>query len=161
MAGKKKKAKKKAKQRKSDQNRSQILGANAGRVGTALVSAVVGEIAQAAINRVAQSTEDGGKVDEIRGSVKDAAMTVSGAVKEAKPSVQAAIDAVKTATDDVQPVVARVMNALHDRADGTKETMGDVVENSTETVAQVAGKASNKVKEALKAAKPGKKKKKA
>lgn len=156
MAGKKK-AKKKAKQRKSGKGEPQLLGA--GSVGTALLGAIAGEIAQAVVSRMARSTEEDSKVGEIRGSVKDAAVAVKGAVEQVQPSVQTAIDTVKAVADDVQPAVTKVANVLHDRADSTKETIGDAVGDSTGAVVGVTEKASGKIKNALKVVKPGKKKK--
>jgi hypothetical protein len=157
---KKKDKKEKKEKKRGDAQERQILGVSAKDIGIALAGTVAGELAQATIGKATQTANSSSKVDEVRGSMQEAAVTVQDALKEATPSVQEAIAAVKTLADDAGPAVAEVLDTVQQRAVDSKDTVAEVADNTSDRVGGIAQKAVDTAKSTIKAIKSGKKGKK-
>lgn len=193
MATKTKLSKKKA--AKKDQNsfnhsNGKILGADAKAIGTAIAAAVVGEIAQAAINRTSRAISESGRVSQVQDAVREstsstkanlentdlslkgAAQGVASVVREVlqeiKPAITEAVTAAIASANTVNRTVEQGVDTVKTTAENITEDaangLGDTVKNSADTTKQslqtVAGNTMGIVKSALEEFKPTEKNKK-
>jgi hypothetical protein len=169
--GGKKKSKKKDSQRKdskkhtkknaapgaaSDQGNGglQLLGANTG-ISSAVLGAVVSEVAQAAVSRILSSDTKQHQLNAAKHSVTDAAAAVKAAVEEVLPSIMSAVSAVKDAADvkpavteavdrvkesvtEMNPLPAQTIDRTVDRVEGTIAASSPAITNAIDLVTEIA-----------------------
>jgi len=124
---KKDKGKKSTKQDKKSKNRRSILGASARDIGTALVGAAVGEIAQSVISRTADKTASSKQLDNIRSAIEDGTTNVKHAVADTVESVGDAVKATQDDADSTGSSINNVINRVAERVEELRQQANDTV----------------------------------
>lgn len=137
----------------SQRPRKKILGLDVRDLGAAIAAAVVSEIAQVAIQKASQNSDDLNKLGnaarkpapEAFDSVKEAftqnpvqhgASVLAGAVNQVNPSLSKLATAVKDATQTTED---SIRDNVGDTVDAAQDTAENITENVTESVGSTVG----------------------
>lgn|GEM_PF-6587820 len=140
--GKKKSKKDKGKKspkhsKKSNQksNKKSVLGASARDLGTALVGAAVGEIAQSMIARTIDGTANSNKPDNIRNAVEDSAASAKHVVANTVESVNDVARITQDSSDRTKSSISNVIDRVAERVEELRQKANDTISENLDLVA--------------------------
>lgn len=119
-------------------SRRKIMGADIKNIGAAIAMAVVGEIAQTAMNRVVKGAKQSDQPEKVSASLQNAVGSTRSSIENGVP-LKGASAVVQQVLAEVQPAIAELVEAVIGTTNATEHAAASVVEQSVTGLQDVAG----------------------
>lgn len=146
-------------QKASDRSGQKILKSDVKAIGTAIAAAVVGELAQIALNRAGRALNGSDQIEQVQNSIHGSVNTATDKLEETQHSVQdkgkgavkGTARVIQQVIQGIQPTLIELVNATVDPnpINHTVEAGGDTVKQATEETTDQAGRSLTDLEDSL------------